>query len=468
MRWRQPQYAVWERFLPRQRIGIRLVVAITLAMAMVLVAAGALVFVRVAYALNHQLDQDLAALAEIAERDVTSGSQLPTDTPGQTVQVYDLQGNLLQRSNERLPRLASRAVIRGAGAGLDEDVNRGGVLSPTPFAYRISAFKDRTKDGREVIVVAAINRHSHDEALRELLVQLLTADFLAIVAAGFVAFGAARAALGPVERYRRAAVSGGSDGRGRLPVDEDRDDELTRLGHTFNNLLDEIEEGHERERGFLADASHELRSPLAVLAAEIEWARHRTRTKEQLDEVFDSLGGQISRLVDLSNALLDLEELRSGTEERLAAVTTDELASGAIAGHVATAAGQSRNLAVHADGETVEVDPRWLELALSNLVGNALKYGVGTVTLDLRVEDDRLRVAVRDEGDGVPASLGERAFDRFTRADESRTSRGNGLGLALVRAVAEEHGGGAHLVHGGVVIDVPARAARGASSPSAT
>jgi two-component system, OmpR family, sensor kinase len=443
----------WQRFLPRARIGTRIVVAVTVAMALVLLGTGAFVYWRVQVALNRQVDQDLVALAEIAERDVTTGTPLPSETPGQTVQLYDARGRLLQRTDQTIrPLLGARQVAR-ALAGVDVDLDRGSMLPPSPHPYRLTAFPVRSADGTRVVVVAAISRRKHDEALRELLLQLALSDVLAIVAAAFVGYGVTRAALGPVERYRRAVVEGGGDPSRRLPVDESRGDELSRLGHTFNALLDRIEEAHVRERGYLADASHELRSPLALLAAEIEWARHRRRTPEQLDEVLDSIGSQVARLVELSNALLDLEELHtSGEGPRRAPVRLDELVEAAVTDHRDAAAAQGRVIGVHAEPETVEVDARWVGLALSNLIGNALKHGCGRVDVAAAVHDGRVVLDVRDEGPGIPATLGERAFDRFTRADESRTTRGNGLGLALVRAVAEAHDGDAVLVDGRVVL----------------
>jgi signal transduction histidine kinase len=242
-------------------------------------------------------------------------------------------------------------------------------------------------------------------------------------------------------------------------VDSTRDDELTRLGHTFNQLLGEIEESNVRERQFLADASHELRSPLALLAAEIEWARHRPRAPEELDQVLTSVGAQVERLVDLSNTLLDLEELYSAHTAEVTPTRVDELIGSALTGWPEQAAAQGRALQVQASADVVEVDVRWLTLAITNLVGNALKHGAGGVRVHAEVRAARLRISVTDEGPGVPEELGNRAFDRFTRADASRTTRGNGLGLALVKAVAEAHGGTASLVRGGVVIDLPARAA---------
>ncbi len=97
----------------------------------------------------------------------------------------------------------------------------------------------------------------------------------------------------------------------------------------------------------------------------------------------------------------------------------------------------------------------WLDLALRNLVSNALRYGEGTVTLTAAHLGDRVHLTVTDEGPGFPAEFADKAFDRFTRAETSRTSGGTGLGLSLVQAVAEAHGGQARIAGSTVTLDLP-------------
>ena len=186
----------------------------------------------------------------------------------------------------------------------------GPLFPPSDRPYRVVAAELALARGNWV-VAAAISRRKHDEALRELLLQLAIADLMALVAASFVGYRTARAALDPVERYRRAVEDIGDDDTGRrLPVAEGRDDELSRLGHTFNDLLARIEASAARERRFLADASHELRTPLSLMRTELEWAAHRPRSDAERARVMASMQSQVNRLVDLANALLDLEELR--------------------------------------------------------------------------------------------------------------------------------------------------------------
>ncbi|HWI42214.1 MAG TPA: HAMP domain-containing sensor histidine kinase [Nocardioides sp.] len=429
--------------------------AVVLAMSVVLLAAGGFVFWRVSFALDRQLNQDLRAYSDLITKVVRAGDPLPADNPGEVSQTYASNGDLTGKSDQGVMRLLTREQVASATEA-PRQLDLGRIIVPSEHAYRVRYFTVETESGT-VVVATAISRHKHDEALRELLGQLAIADLATIIAAGLVGWGAMRASFGPVERYRRAAAAAGGDPSRRLPVDPDRDDELTRLGTTFNTLLAEIEEGQVRERQFLADASHELRSPLALMAAEVEWARHRPRTEDEIATVLTSLGDQTQRLVDLSNALLDLEEATSAGGDR-EVVAVETLINAALADVRPLATATGRTIDVESSGADVRVDHRWVGLAVANLIANAIKHGSGVVTVVAQVTADdqaALTIRVTDEGGGIPADLGTKAFDRFARGDQSRSTPGNGLGLALVAAVARRHDGSAKLIPGGVQLDLP-------------
>jgi len=446
--------ALWRHFLPHARIRVRIVAAVVLAMTAVLIAAGGFVYWRISFALDRQLNQDLSAYTDLVTSGLNEGDPLPADKPGLVSQTFTTDGRILDKSDSGVRTLLTDQQIRSATADSQGfDLGRF-IPPPAQNPYRVRYFTTSTPQGT-VVVATAISRHKHDEALRELLLQLCIADLATILAAGLVGWGATRAALDPVERYRRAAAAAGGDPTRRLPVDDALDDELTRLGTTFNTLLADIEQSERRERQFLADASHELRSPLALVAAEVEWARHRPRTAAELDRVLTSIGGQIERLVDLSNALLDLEELQAGVPADVVPTPLSQVLEQGLDGLVDLARTQGREVEIEATSVPVRVNPRWFGLAVANLVTNALKHGRGTITVRGVVEDGRLTLSVTDEGGGVPHVLGTRAFDRFARADTSRSTLGNGLGLALVKAVAEQHDGTATLIPGGVKVEVP-------------
>ena len=428
---------LWRRLVGHRPIVTRLVLAVAGTMAVILLATGAFVFWRVEFALNRQLDQDLEAYQQVVEKSVADGNTPPSDTPGQSYQVYDTRGRVVAGNTNT--RLVDSETVARAAAGTEQREDVGNIFPPTNHPYRVVATRVRTTAG-PVVVATAISKNKHDEALRELLIQLAIADLITLVAASLVGYATARAALNPVERYRVAAEM--AEGAPVLPVDPGKDDEVTRLGHTFNALLDRIHQANERERQFLADASHELRSPLALMRAELEMALLKPRGASETRTAFESLRGQVERLITLSNALLDLEELRAS-----GAATVESVDLGALVGdvtdrYVAAAGVEERAVDVQvAPGLSVDGNAHWLDLALDNLVSNALRYGAGTITVTAEQLGDRTRLVVSDEGPGFPDEFVEKAFDRFSRAESSRTSGGTGLGLALVKAVAEAHGG---------------------------
>lgn len=440
---------LWRRLVGDQPIVTRLVVAVALTMTAVLVAAGAFVFWRVSYALDRQVDQDLAAYQHVVQRAIATDTDAPSDTPGQRYQVYGADGRV--RGGNATERLVDTATVQAAAAGSTRRLDVGRLLPAAAHPYRVAVARVGTARG-QVVVASAISRHKHDEALRELLLQLAIAGLATLAAASFVGYRTARAALNPVERYRQAAqaadttgAAGTSRGTPTLPVDPGRDDEVTRLGHTFNALLDRIAAANDRERQFLADASHELRSPLALMRTELEVAAMRPGSDVDTAATLDSLRGQVERLIGLANTLLDLEELRAGGEA--AAPERVDLASllAAVADrYQPDAAAQSRHIRATTPPElAVEGQPHWLDVAVSNLVSNALRYGSGTIALTAERIEGIVMLAVSDEGPGFPAAFAPKAFDRFSRSDPSRTSGGTGLGLSLVQAVAEAHYGSA-------------------------
>ena len=451
---RSPLTRLWQRLVGRRPLVTRLVLAVAAAMTVVLLGAAAFVWWRVAFALDRQLDQDLAAWRSVVVRATSQGEEPPADTPGQTWQLYDEQGALVA-GNRALPPVVDRAQVAAAVAGDQVQIDVGSFLPVPDRAYRAVAAVVGTPAGDRV-VVAVISRRKHDEALRELLLQLAIADLLALAAASFVGYRTARAALDPVEAYRRAAARAGAEELGRLPVAEDRDDELSRLGHTFNDLLARIESGAARERQFLADASHELRTPLALLSTELEWAQHRPRSPEEMAEVVGSLRDQVDRLVGLTNALLELEELRATRPLHREEVPLREVVADALR----EVPPEARQVEVEVPDVVVRVNRRWLTIAVSNLVRNAARHGGGPVTVEAAYDEPRLRLVVRDAGQGFDEGFRAVAFDRFTRADASRSTPGSGLGLYLVQAVAVAHGGQARILDGpgaAVALELDAR-----------
>jgi signal transduction histidine kinase len=242
-------------------------------------------------------------------------------------------------------------------------------------------------------------------------------------------------------RRRAEQVSATARGQ-RLPV-PGAEDEIARLARTLNEMLDRLEAGMERERRFVAEASHELRTPLSLLKTELELALRRPRSADELRAALSSAVEETDRLVLLADDLLVLARSDEG-ELRLAAepVSVRELLATVERRFLARAGQAGRVLEVELpDALEVAGDRLRLEQALGNLVDNALRYGAGTVRLEAARGNDSVELRVSDGGPGFPAEFLPHAFERFTRADDSRVRGSAGLGLALVDARAPPPGG---------------------------
>jgi signal transduction histidine kinase len=285
-------------------------------------------------------------------------------------------------------------------------------------------------------------RRHRDEALDELVGQLALAFSGTLVIGGLVGYRVARAALDPVESMRRRASSASPDHPFRLPV-PDTGDELSRLAETLNELLARVEQSVEREHQLVADASHELRTPLGQLLLQADLALSRERTPDELRAALAQIQRDARRLVGLANDLLLMARVDEG-RLTLRRDTVDVRALAAEAGdrfrETARAAG--RSIVVEADPELRVVGDRdRLGQVIDALLDNALTHGEGTIAVSGEMGDATVRIHVTDEGPGFPGRFHERAFDRFSTAETSRTGTGAGLGLAIVAAIAQAHGG---------------------------
>ena len=244
-------------------------------------------------------------------------------------------------------------------------------------------------------------------------------------------------------RRRAAAISAQTPGE-RLPVPPTKD-EIERLGETLNEMLARLEEGLQREREFVADAGHELRTPLALLRTELELALRQGTSIDELREALARSIDETDRLAQLSEDLL----LIARTDQGRFPLRSEPLEASQLLGAVATrfawrADEARRTLSVEAPDELPLVGDRLrLEQAIGNLVDNALRYGDGPIRLTASSTNGRVGLHVSDEGAGFPPDFVGRAFERFARVDSARARGGAGLGLSIVRAIAEAHGGSA-------------------------
>jgi signal transduction histidine kinase len=432
--------------LSRLPIRIRLTLPFALAMAAVLAALGAFVYVRVSSTLLHTTDGNLLAQATEATLRIDKGKPPLDRDAGSGVsfaQVLNAHGGLLTADPVGVPALlsgAEAATVAGGGS-LRRTVSIAGRSGRWRLlAIPLSGHADR----REVLVLASSLGVS-DESLERLRNELLLGSPLALLLATIAGYVLAGAALRPVEEMRRKAdaISAATPGN-RLPVPVARD-EVSRLAETLNEMLERLETAFEHERRFVADASHELRTPLALLRTELDLALRHPRTREELEDALRSAAEETDRLTALAADLLLIARAEQGAlPVNPEPVTARELLSAAADRFWARAAQLGRTLDLEVPEDVAfEADPKRVEQAVGNLVENALVHGSGTVTLYAVLTDDRVELHVADEGRGFPEEFAARAFDRFSRADEARPRSGSGLGLAIVQTIARSHGGSA-------------------------
>jgi len=434
------------RRVSRLPLRVRLVAGFSATMLLVLTAAGAFVYWRVQFALDRQLDGDLAADTRLLTPLVEPDGELVPDVSqvvgSELFQVLDRNGQVISSS----PTLAARALVspvtvRKALEGpVQQDI--GALLPTTQDPLRVQATPlPGAEDQKAAVLVVAVRRDHRDEALLELLGQLAAAGFGALLVTALVGDLLARFALRPVERYRAQAedIVGGATGV-RLEVPPDRHDEVTRLGDTLNAMLDALEEAVERERRFVNDASHELRTPLTLLTTRVQLARRRTRTVAEHEAVLAEIETDVVRLVQLADHLLDVGHGHRVDEGGcdLAGVAASEVARrNAVAR--ARKAGPAITLATHP--APVALTEAAAGQLVGNLLDNALKHGAPPVRVAVDRVDDWGRLTVTDAGPGMEPELLATATRRFTRAASSRSREGFGLGLSLVESLVTRAGG---------------------------
>jgi two-component system OmpR family sensor kinase len=419
----------------RLPIRLRLTLVFALAMAVVLAAAALFVYIRLADDLATALDQELRSRAQdvsalVAQEGSLSRGGISLIERGESfAELIGTDGTVLLTPEQLSAARDERIFVnRSSVPGLDEPARM--------LALPVS---------RGVLVVGG-TRENRAETLSSLRTAFLIGGPLALLLASLGGYVLAGAALRPIEAMRRRAeeISTSSLDE-RLPVPA-ADDEVARLGETLNAMLARIESGLERERRFAADASHELRTPLSLLKTELELALRKSRTADELEQTIRSAAAETDRLGRIADDLLLLARSEDGDLPlRLERVDVDDLLESVAARFLARADAEQRTLDVDTESAGVVVADRLrLEQALGNMVDNAFAHGRGEVRLSAVPQNGSVELHVADDGPGFPAEFLDRAFERFSRADDARGRGGSGLGLAIVDTVARAHRGSAH------------------------
>lgn len=299
-------------------------------------------------------------------------------------------------------------------------------------AYLVAS--ETTDDG--AITVARSLEHADDTvSTATVLLAIAVPVVLALIAA--VVWVVTGRALAPVERLRRQVDAiGASELERRVDAG---DDELGALAATMNRMLARIDQAQRRQRRFVSDASHELRSPLATIRqhSELAVAHPEATSSRELGQIVLAEG---ARMQDLVEGMLLLARLDERQQPAMSPVDLDDV--------VLQEAERLGRLGVRVDGSAIGAgrvlgSGALLSRAVRNLADNAARHAEERVAIRLRTEGSVVRLEIEDDGEGIPPAERERVFERFARLDEGRArdEGGSGLGLAIVREIAVAHGG---------------------------
>jgi heavy metal sensor kinase len=379
-------------------------------------------------------------------------------------QVIDRSGRVVQRSNEvdSTPLVDTATLERARSAAVFSTVG------PEEHQKRVLAVPVTFEEQPSVLLVATSTETNENAVERVRNIFVLAAGPLVALAA-VAAWLLAGAALRPVEHLRRQVAQLSEEDLSDGVEVPGTHDELAQLAVTMNDLLGRVRRARVRERGFVAEAGHELRTPLAIMRAELELAARPGRSNEELVEAIGVAGEETERLTRLAEHLLLLarndDDDDTQLRRRFGAVDMTQLLERATQSARARVDGQDIRIELDAPGDLVVMgDSDRMRQAVDNLLDNAVRYAPpgSLVTVTGRTDDSRLRITVTDEGPGFEESFLPRAFQRFARGDDARAdgSDGAGLGLAIVQSIVETHGGTAEARNtdpGGaaVTIDIP-------------
>jgi signal transduction histidine kinase len=419
----------------------RLTLLATAVVAVVLVLSGIGLVVVQRSLLTRGIDEALRQRADNLQPSLQAGAfgtELPAegDHEDSFLQLLDERGDVLAATANVLGRAAA-APPRPPGAEASFRAVRNDALSTHQF--RVLASPVRSGSGWRTLVVAK-NLDDVDESVRILTASLTLAIPVVVALLAILVWWLTGRVLRPVEAIRAEVASiHGTELHRRVPVPGSHD-EISRLARTMNAMLDRVEHAIEQQRRFVADASHELRSPLTRIRADLEVGVAHPDTLDP-ERVYGSLLADTIDLQQLVDDLLLHARLESGsTPWPHAPVDLDDL--------LLREARRLRERGVRVDTSAVSAarvlgDARQLDRAIRNLTSNAERHAATTVTLELKEQAEHSVLVVADDGPGIPSRHHATVFQRFARLDgaRSRDAGGSGLGLAIVHDIVSRHGG---------------------------
>ena len=422
-----------------QSLRARITIVATTLFAFAVITGAVLLLVLQRTSLIRSLDSQAIKTGQAVASTRVTGIK-PTNVvaaAGVQIQVLDKTGAVAAASGtaDRVKPLLTADELAAAkrGQAIDIPAERGN----TNQELRVLA----VPAGEETVLVAS-GLAGVEDSIRILRDAALIGCPLVVLAMGMATYFIVGRALRPVAALRKGAqeITAADLADQRLPV-PDAHDEIYRLAVTLNAMLDRIDAATKRQRTFVGDAAHELRSPLASLRLQLEVAQRVGPAKDwpgMLDEVLSDVD-RLDQLVEDLLALARSDEA-GGVLRRREPVALDQLVTEVAEDYLdARVPVRSSTDAVSVDG-----DPEALRRVVVNLLDNAVRYARSEVTVDIAVNGNgTAELVIRDDGPGIPEDERERVFDRFYRTHESRSrdTGGTGLGLPIVRDVIRAHGG---------------------------
>lgn len=365
------------------------------------------------------------------------GPELPFD-PDAIVQTTTREGEVNGTSGGELP--------------ITDAVERMIDLKPNGSRRTQGVFEDITIDGEPYrmytqalpeggAIQVARSTAEDDDLLRSLLSRFGVIALVATVVASLIGWGLARRTTRPLRRLADVAATVADTGDFSVEVPVERSDEIGTLAASMRTMLEALETSREQQQRLVQDASHELRTPLTSLRANVEMLDRIEHSSAKISAedraaVLDAISAEVAELGSLFNELIDLATDSDDRDAPLELVRLDEIVARAAARWEQRT---DRPIVVRAEAVTVNGNEAMLERAVTNLIGNAHKFSPPDEPIDVVARDGF--VSVRDGGPGIPEADRQRVFDRFHRAETTRTMPGSGLGLAIVAKIVDHHHG---------------------------
>ncbi|MFE4599250.1 ATP-binding protein [Kitasatospora indigofera] len=426
------------RLAPRS-VRTRTTLAAGIAVAVVLLVASAAVLLLLRANLVRSVEAGAREQAQVVGRLAADGrlpNPIPLDHGTDFVQVTDADNTVVASSQN----LSDRPALTPTGTSDGHDTFDLAALGDEHH-QRVTTLTADTPTGQVTVRVGA-SLHTADTAEDLTTAALAVLSALLVATVGVVTWRATGRALRPVEVIRSEVAAIGDRDLDRRVPEPGSDDEITRLAHTMNGMLDRLEAAGVRQRRFIADASHELRSPLAVLRTQLEVAHTHPDPAVRAAMVVGALQ-DTDRLQSLTTDLLLLARLDAGGHNG----PQEDIDLADLVRTTAEGRGpQAHDVTLDlTDGLSTTGNPMWLGRLFTNLLDNAQRHARTTVTVRLAFDPAARQVVIDVTNDGptINAAAREKIFERFTRLDDarSRDDGGTGLGLSIARDIAALHGG---------------------------